>query len=46
MTFVPQLLSFFENRLLVGDEKCYLTQHIFGLLYSLEIPFRKWPVLV
>lgn len=46
ITVVPWLLSYFENPLLVGGEKCYLMQHVFGLLYSLYIPFRKWPVLV
>lgn len=32
MIFVPRLLSYFENLLLVGDEKLHPDQHIFGFL--------------
>lgn len=35
MTFVPRLLSYFENLLLVGDEKLHPAQHIFEFLYCL-----------
>lgn len=34
MIFVPRLLSYFENLLLVEGGKLHLTQHIFDFLYS------------